>query len=1042
MLRRTSHVLLEVLAAIAVGLVLVVIGGAWRLSQGPVSLEFLKPYVDTELAALEGPFGVEIEDVILKWAGWERALDIVVVNVRVTAADGGVVALAPELSVSVSAIKALRGVISPTTLELIRPQINMVRNRARGFAFGPGKEARESDVLLNFVADALAAMRRPDSLLGQLKRISIIGGTLRVDDRLVGDTWGASHADIVMSRSRKQGIRVEFDFDTEFKGQTPTLRGTAELDPDENAISVTAKFDKLRPDLLSEDIKALEPLRRLRFAMGGTAELRLGMDGTLQYVIYDLLGGEGVIDLPHPHLRALKVRSITLRGRADSGPERLAIESLKVDLGGPKLEIAANITRSGGVTGFKAEALVRGLPIDDLGRYWPPDVVKGARKWITTNMHDGRISEARFSMSGRVDEANGNGGGETVSVDKIGATIDFEDATVRFIKAMAPVRKVRTTAIIDADRIRLMVHGGTLGKLAASEGVIEMTDLDADRPLMSAEIVINGSLDAVLAMLDQPALRYASKFGLDPASVRGTTAIRLTARLPMIDALTLAEVDIRAAANLKDVTIPKAVFGKSLTQGQLSLRLDSKAMSIIGLASIDGIPGDIAWYENFTDDAPFVRRYDFKTVLDDAARERFGIDPGHLVDGPVGTALSYVERAIGPNILVARLGLDQATLTLPGFGWSKPGGRPATAALEVAIAGDKITRISGFEIAAEGLTSSGNVEFAEGGKSISTVTLNRFALGARTDVSGSARRIADGSYMVALSGPAFDIQPFTRDSDTDTALPPFQLHAKFDTLWLSKNSAVSKSEAVIRHDGTTLRRVSLDANTGDGKGRNLSVKFTNNGGKRKILADSSDAGSLLKSFKLFESLRGGRLQVNATRDGAKSDTPWRGKLTVTDFTMTRAPAMAKLLTLASLTGIANLMSGKGVQFHLLDMPFTYASDKLKITEARAVGSELGITGKGTIDLGTELIDLDGTVVPAYTINSLLGNIPVLGALFTGGAKGGGMFAATYTMKGSFKKTVVDVNPLAALAPGFLRDLIGGMGKAGEPAGPPEPTPRE
>ena len=63
-------------------------------------------------------------------------------------------------------------------------------------------------------------------------------------------------------------------------------------------------------------------------------------------------------------------------------------------------------------------------------------------------------------------------------------------------------------------------------------------------------------------------------------------------------------------------------------------------------------------------------------------------------------------------------------------------------------------------------------------------------------------------------------------------------------------------------------------------------------------------------------------------------------------------------------------------------------------------------------------------MPAYVINSLLGYIPLLGDLFTGGEKGGGVFAATYRMHGPTEEPKVEVNPLSALAPGFLRELFG------------------
>jgi len=102
----------------------------------------------------------------------------------------------------------------------------------------------------------------------------------------------------------------------------------------------------------------------------------------------------------------------------------------------------------------------------------------------------------------------------------------------------------------------------------------------------------------------------------------------------------------------------------------------------------------------------------------------------------------------------------------------------------------------------------------------------------------------------------------------------------------------------------------------------------------------------------------------------------------------------------------------------------FENDTATIKDAQGVGSELGITASGTIDFGNDAIDITGTIVPAYTINSLLGKIPVIGTIFSG-EKGGGIFAASYKASGPVEKPVMSVNPLSALAPGFLRNLLDG-----------------
>ena len=82
-----------------------------------------------------------------------------------------------------------------------------------------------------------------------------------------------------------------------------------------------------------------------------------------------------------------------------------------------------------------------------------------------------------------------------------------------------------------------------------------------------------------------------------------------------------------------------------------------------------------------------------------------------------------------------------------------------------------------------------------------------------------------------------------------------------------------------------------------------------------------------------------------------------------------------------------------------------------------------MTAKGRVDLATNRCDLEGTLVPAYFFNSLLGDLPIIGKLFSP-ERGGGLFAATYSLGGNCNDPVVGVNPLAALTPGFLRGLFG------------------
>ncbi|NQU69428.1 MAG: AsmA-like C-terminal domain-containing protein [Rhodospirillales bacterium] len=1035
MLLRTSQVLLEILAVLLATMVLVLVGGAWRLSQGPVSLGFLKPYVATELAAIKGPVKVEIEDLILKWAGWQRALDIVAVNTSVRSRDGAVLASAPEIAVSFSVTSMLVGVIAPTSLELVRPQLNLVRDENRGFGVGTlfGSTDGQSDQFLPLVVDAMAARPDPNSHLSQLKKVSVIGAKITVDDPTIGAFWGARYADITISRV-PAGVHIDYNMDTDFRGQNPTLRGTVDYRPDDGEIVISTDFEKLRPDVLSSEDEALAPLKGLGVTLRGSVKFRVSTDGKLKDAAYNISSGEGVVTLPHPHLKNIKVKSIVAVGRANAEQNRLVVERLAVDLGGPTINLSGSLTRHADHADFNAHAAVDGFPVNDFARYWAPDMASGGRKWIIENVRDGTLTNGKVDLSGRF-ETNG---GE-IKFSKFGATAQIRKTKVHFFRPMPPVRDADLSVTFGRDRIDVQVDGGTLHGITISEGSVALTELDEEDSNLKTDLVLRGGLSKALLLLNHPKLGYLTKLGIDPTVIKGETAIRVSARFPLLKDLSLKQIDIRAAANLMDVFVPKVAFGRDLTQGKIALRLDRDAMSLIGQAKIDGIPGEIAWYENFTDDAPFTRRYDMKTTLDDAARERFGVDPGKSLEGPVFADLSYVERTGKAPTLYAKLKLDDATISIPFLKWSKRSGKLGIAELEIVFQQKKMREIKGYRFAADGLLSSGSVKFSKDGSTFKTLNLSNLALGDRTNVGGTVTRTADGKFQVELTGTELDLTPYLNDESSEeggSATAMLRAHGKVNKLWIGEDAAVANVEADVHHDGSSWRRISLNGDVI--KGKRFSVNYGHDGKSGHLEVRAADAGNILKKLGLLSNLRDGIMTLSAARNASKPDEPWRGKLKISDFVLTKAPFMARLLTMASLTGISNVMAGKGVVFNRLDMPFTYASQRLEIKDARAVGSELGITGDGSIDLGKKKVDLDGTVVPAYTINSMLGNIPVLGAVFTG-SKGGGIFAATYTMKGTFKKTVIDVNPLSVLAPGFLRDLIKGMGKAGTNKGPPPGT---
>ena len=134
--------------------------------------------------------------------------------------------------------------------------------------------------------------------------------------------------------------------------------------------------------------------------------------------------------------------------------------------------------------------------------------------------------------------------------------------------------------------------------------------------------------------------------------------------------------------------------------------------------------------------------------------------------------------------------------------------------------------------------------------------------------------------------------------------------------------------------------------------------------------------------------------------------------------MQEVPALAKLLTLASLQGIADLLTGEGIRFTDFEMKFSNKNELMKIEELYAIGPAISLLMEGYIE-SDDLVSLRGTMVPATTINRTISSIPLIGDILVGKKVGEGVFGVSFKIKGPPEKLKTTVNPVKTLTPRFI-----------------------
>ena len=194
----------------------------------------------------------------------------------------------------------------------------------------------------------------------------------------------------------------------------------------------------------------------------------------------------------------------------------------------------------------------------------------------------------------------------------------------------------------------------------------------------------------------------------------------------------------------------------------------------------------------------------------------------------------------------------------------------------------------------------------------------------------------------------------------------------------------------------------------------FSVNSGNNN-EKVITLYSENAEPFVRRFKFIKGFEDGKIDffsINKKNGVAVS------KIMIFEFKVKEVPALATLLSLASLQGIADSMTGEGIRFDEFEMNFKNKGKLMTIDEIYAVGPAISLLMSGYAEKD-ELISLRGTLVPATTINKTIASIPLLGNILIGKKIGEGVFGVSFKIKGPPKDLKTTVNPIKTLTPRFI-----------------------
>ncbi len=1053
--RHGAHILSEILIGAMLLLVLGAGGLAWRLSQGP----WEPPALARELEQAAAPgLTLSIGHAALAWEGFAQGgtapLDIRLSDIAVMGPNGTRQLAVPRARVALSVSALLTGRVRVRQVEIDGPALTLERDQEGNVRIARFGQAGENTPLGGLLA-ALAAPPGGSGPLASLRRVSLRNGSVTFIDQQLGATWNARHLSLELRRGAAGGATATLRYEVEVGGKAtpvdatgtiPQGFGTRQAGP----IQLTARFGAVVPADLASLAPAFAPLAAVHVPLSASGVVRL--DSGLAVAGLDLAvhAGNGTIDI-HGLAEPIAGADVQVKGT----PRHLTIDLRQLQVapqGAPVSTLRGQIDLSHAAYGYAlaASASLDRLHFADIAQVWPKGLGgDNTESWLARNITAGEATDGNVRLSAWIAPDFSN-----AMVTMVSGGIAGQNLTVHWLAPIPPVEHVDAQMSFEGpDALRITAKGGRQAGtgLVASQASVVISGLDQHDQFADIAVGLTGPAADVVGVLGNPRLNLIARAHLPLNGVRGEIAGTLRIpRLPLLARLKADEVQVQAKGTTTNLHVGGLVAGRDLNNGNFSFSVSNDGLTLEGNAAVAGIPSKVNAALDFRA-GPASQVTEQARVTGSttgSALAAIGLDTLGARHGPVAAEANWQRERSGAGTLAFNADLAAATVVVPELGWRKDAGTAARLQGRLLLAGDRITALDGLSLRGTGIDVQGKLDFAGGKPSL--LVLNRLLWDPGTDASLAVGfpQTPQTPWNIAVNGSRFDVSALLAPAkQPQPAKPPVdRTQPKRGPAWdavvtlgrLVTGPGLGLDHITLRARDDGLRLTSLNAEGMTGRAA-FSASIVRQPAGYAMRATAADAGSLLAASRATDSVIGGNLDVTATDPGTSPLSNWSGTVTMRGFSVRNQPVLGKLLQAMTLYGVLDALRSKGVAFDTLIAPFRYQNDTITLSEARAFSASLGMTAKGTIDLAANRCDVQGTLVPAYFFNTLLGRMPFIGQLFSP-EKGGGLFAATYGVKGDCNDPAVGVNPLAALTPGFLRGVFGIFDEPATPGAPAAPAP--
>lgn len=738
------------------------------------------------------------------------------------------------------------------------------------------------------------------------------------------------------------------------------------------------------------------------------------------------------IDTPNAGADRSIIDQFKLKGQALFDEQRFLIDDLLVLSSDGGVRVRGQFVADGDAVGVYMAGRGRSLRYDLIRKLWPPVIAAQSRKWYRENVRAGIVEDAEFRVKLSGDQINNALEGKPLPVDAVDLKFNASGVEFTYADDLPPMINADGRFHLTGQVFDIEVGKGAIplpsgNSLSVTGGNMQITELALPISPATLTLKLESDVGGFHEYADLPPLALVSDSSFDLKSVSGRGLVSLNLAMPLKPGITSSDFAVSATAKLSDGQIKNAIEGIDINNAQIDLLLDDTVITGKGTATLGEKAAQLTWRRPLSKSANADEDMTISATLTDADRQKLGIELDPFLIGPTKLKVSMVRR--GAQIISAKVDADlsKASMAVDAIGWSRAPTRKTRATFTVNMNDSKFIALDDLSITGGQLKILGKVRINRKTSSLHDGSFPRFIL---SETNRLALEIdnSSGSYQLGVGGASLDARPLISrmmsskvGGSSSLKEPPVSINTNISRIYVHRGEVINNLQGSLVTSGGAVQSAKISGKHQNGAPITMHIIRDNNG-QRRMRVTGSDAGGTLRATNLYSKISGGTIDFGAILGNPGQGAIQRGLLEVRNFSVQNEAALSQIDNTTRRAGRGAGPRPNRLQLSRLSVPFSVDNSFVRIGDALVQGPDIGASAQGIIRKNDLAMDIGGTIIPAYALNSAISNVPVLGDVLTGG-RGQGVFGLNFALKGSMNRPRFLVNPVSAIAPGILRNLL-------------------